>query len=172
MRDFGGVERIKDEIRDVRGITFWDTLSQDLRYGLRSLAGSPGYTAVAVLTLALGIGANTAIFSVIDGVLIKPLPYHDDGALVLLEESAPLRPNPEIGVSIKELHDYREQLQTFDSLVEYHSMSFTLLSHGEPDRVDTGVVSANFFDVLGVKPLLGRTFADADDDLAPSRSSS
>ena len=165
MRDFGGVERVKEEIRDARGITFWDTLSQDLRYGLRSLAKSPGYAAVAVLTLALGIGANTAIFSVIDGVLLKPLPYRDGGSLVLVEESAPLRPNPALGVSIKELRDYREQLQTMDALVEYHQMSFTLLSHGEPDRVDTGVVSANFFDVLGVKPLVGRTFVDRDDDL-------
>jgi len=165
LRDFGGVERVKEEIRDARGITFWDTLSQDLRYGVRSLARNPGYTTIAVLTLALGIGANTAIFSVIDGVLLKPLPYRDGGSLVLLEESAPLQPNPRIGISIKELYDYRAQLETFDSLVEYHSMSFILLSHGEPDRVATGVVSANFFDVLGVQPLLGRTFVDADDDL-------
>jgi predicted permease len=165
LRDFGGVDRVIEEIRDVRGITFWDALAQDVRYGLRALAANPGFALVAVVTLGLGIGANSAIFSVIDGVLLKPLPYREGSRLVLVRESAPLDGQDNIGVSIKEVQDYRQQLTTLQSLVEYHSMSFILLSHGEPDRVDTGVVSANFFDVLGVKPLLGRSFVDADDDL-------
>jgi len=165
LRDFGGVDRVTEEIRDVRGITFWDALAQDARYGLRALAASPGFTLVAVVTLGLGIGANTAIFSVIDGVLLKPLPYREGGRLVLVRQSAPLDGQDNIGVSIKEVQDYRQELATLESLVEYHSMSFILLSHGEPDRVDTGVVSSNFFDVLGVKPLLGRSFVDTDDDL-------
>jgi predicted permease len=119
---------------------------------------------VAVLTLALGIGANTAIFSVIDGVMLKPLPYAAGNRLVLLHQSAPLTAQ-NVGISIKEVMDYRSELRTFEDVVEYHSMSFVLLNRGEPDRVRTGVVSATFFDVLGVKPLLGRTFVDKDDDL-------
>ncbi len=164
-RNFNGVDRVAEEIRDARGVTVWDGLAQDVRYGLRTLARSPGYTLVAVLTLALGIGANTALFSVIDGVLLKPLPYHDDGRLVLVKEAAPLQDRVTVQASIKEVHDLRRELRTFQDIVEYHSMSFTLLSHGEPDRVDTGVVSANFFDVLGVAPLVGRTFVRGDDVL-------
>ncbi len=164
-RNFNGVDRVAEEIRDARGLNLWDGLVQDLRYGLRTLAKSPGYTVVAVVTLTLGIGANTAIFSVIDGVLLKPLPYRDGAGLVLVKEAAPLRGQNDVGVSIKEVRDYRDELQTFQDVVEYHSMSFTLLSHGEPDRVDTGVVSANFFDVLGVKALVGRIFVKGDDVL-------
>src|SRR4051812_7749016 len=89
LRDFGGVDRATEEMRDVRGVTFWDQLVQDAKFGVRTLARSPGYTIAAVFILALGIGANTAIFSVIDGVLLKPLPFRDAGRLVLVRESAP-----------------------------------------------------------------------------------
>ncbi len=165
LRDFGGVSRVREEVLDARGITFWESLWQDMRFGVRMLGRSPGYTAAAVAILALGIGANTAMFSVIYGVLLEPLPYRDDGELVLVEQSMPALDINALNVSIPELTDYRAQLQTVRDLVEYHSMSFTLLSEGEPDRVDTGVVSANFFDTLGVRPLHGRTFAGGDDDL-------
>ena len=165
LRDFGEVTRVKEEVRDSRGMTFWDALQQDVRFGIRTLRRSPAYTIAAVLILALGIGANTAMFSVIDGVLLKPLPFRDGHELVLVQQSAPQTSRPSVGVSIPELYDYRKRLQSVRDLVEYHSMSFTLLNHGDPDRVDTGVVSANFFDVLGVKPLHGRTFIDTDDDL-------
>ena len=165
MRDFGGVGRTREAVRDVRGITFWDTLSQDVQFGLRTLRRSPGYTLAAVTILALGIGANTAIFSVISGVLLKPLPYTDGSRLVLLQQSAPAAGLPTVGISIPEVFDYRSRLQAVQDLVEYHSMSFVLLNQGEPDRVDTGVVSANFFNMLGVKPILGRTFVPSDDVL-------
>jgi putative ABC transport system permease protein len=165
LRDFGEVTRVKEEVRDSRGMTFWDALQQDVRFGIRTLRRSPAYTIAAVLILALGIGANTAMFSVIDGVLLKPLPFRDGHELVLVQQSAPQTSRPSVGVSIPELYDYRRRVQSVRDLVEYHSMSFTLLNHGDPDRVDTGVVSANFFDVLGVKPLHGRTFIDTDDDL-------
>jgi predicted permease len=165
LRDFGGVDRTREEVRDARGITFWDTLSQDVRFGLRTLRRSPGYTVAAILILALGIGANTAIFSVINGVLLKPLPFVDGGRLMLVQQSAPAAGLPTVGVSIPELYDYRSRLRSVQDLVEYHSMSFVLLNQGEPDRVDTGVVSANFFNMLGVKPLLGRTFVPSDDVL-------
>ena len=165
LRDFGEVTRVKEEVRDTRGMTFWDALVQDVKFGVRTLRRSPAYTLAAVLILALGIGANTAMFSVVDGVLLKPLPFRDGHELVLVQQSSPQTNRPAVGVSIPELYDYRQRLKAIRDLVEYHSMSFTLLNQGDPDRVDTGVVSANFFDVLGMKPLHGRTFVDTDDDL-------
>ncbi len=165
LRDFGPVARVREEVRDTRGLTFWDALRQDVRFGIRTLRRAPGYTLAAILILALGIGANTAMFSVIDGVLLKPLPFRDGHELVLVQQAAPQTARPSVGVSIPELVDYRARLTSIRDLVEYHSMSFTLLNQGEPDRVDTGVVSANFFDVLGVRPIHGRAFVDTDDDL-------
>jgi putative ABC transport system permease protein len=138
-------------------------IRQDLQYAMRQLLRYPGFAAAAILTLGLGIGANTAIFSVVSGVLLKPLPYAHGDRLVLIRQSAPLAGRPDAGVSIKELYDYREQARDFDSLVEYHQMNFDLLNRGEPDRVNTGVVSHNFFDELGIAPIAGRTFVEADD---------
>jgi predicted permease len=163
LRSFGPMDKHKADTRDVRGITWFDELSQDIRYGLRSLARSPGYAALAMLTLGLGIGANTAIFSVINGVLLKPLPYEHGDRLVVVRQSAPLSGQAQVGVAIAEYFDYREQAEVFDGLVEYHQMNFDLLNRGEPDRVNTGVVSHNFFELLGIKPILGRSFVAADD---------
>lgn len=140
-----------------------ETLVQDLRYAMRALGKNPGFALLAVLTLGLGIGANTAIFSVINGVLLKPLPYADADRLVLIRQSAPLAGLADTGVSIQEYFDYRDQSDAFEHLVEFHQMNFDLLSHGEPDRVDVGVVSHDFFDVLGIAPVLGRAFVEADD---------
>ena len=164
LRSFGPMEKHKEETRDARGVSWFETLAADLRYGARSLVKRPGYAALAVLTLGLGIGANTAIFSVINGVLLKPLPYEHGDRLVVLQQSRPLSGQPHVGVAIAEYFDYRERASdVFDGLVEYHQMSFDLINRGEPDRVDTGVVSANFFDLLGIKPIVGRTFVATDD---------
>ena len=138
------------------------TLVQDVRFGLRALLKKPGSTVLAMLALALGIGANTALFSAVYGVLLKPLPYSNGPRLVLLEQENKGSLDPRMNISVKELEDYRQQTSSFENLVEYHSMNFILLGR-EPDRVNTGVVSANFFDVLGVKPLLGRTFRPGED---------
>jgi predicted permease len=140
-------------------------LLADARYAIRSLFKSPGFTLATLLTLALGIGANTAIFSLIYGVLLEPLPYAEGGRLVVLEQSAPKADIEELAFSIKEVYDYRDENQTLDGLVEHHAMTFTLLGRSEPERVSTGVVSAEFFDVLGLEPLLGRAFRPEDDDL-------
>ena len=142
-----------------------ETLARDARHGLRALLRSPGYSLAVVLTLGLGIGANTAIFSLVNGVLLRPLPYAGGNELVVARQQALRGGSADIPFSVKEILDYRAQLGTLDGFVEYHGMSFTLLNRGEPDRVLTGVVSANFFDVLGVQPLHGRTFRDGDDDL-------
>jgi putative ABC transport system permease protein len=142
----------------------FDELRADTRFAVRTLLKNRAFALVAIVTLGLGIGANTAIFSVIYGVLLKPLPYAESDRLVLIRQSAPLAGRSDAGVSIKEFFTYRDQATAdFDALVEFHQMNFDLLKRGEPDRVNTGVVSPNFFDVLGIKPILGRSFV-ADDD--------
>ncbi len=141
------------------------TLSQDLRYAIRTIRTNPGYAAIIILTLALGIGANSAIFSIINSVLLQPLPYANGPDLVRVRQEAPASGIENLNLSVSELADYRQQNQSFDNMVEYHTMSFNLLGHGEPERVQTGVVSWNFFDVLGVKPALGRTFSADEDHL-------
>ncbi|MCI0488873.1 MAG: ABC transporter permease [Blastocatellia bacterium] len=143
---------------------FLEMLWHDVRYGARALIKNPGFTALAALTLALGIGANTAIFSVVYGVLLRPLPYENGDQLVVLQQQAPLAGVNNMPFSVKEIADYREQNQTLQGLVEYHSMRFTLLGREEPQRVQTGVVSANFFELIGVKPLMGRSFLPADEE--------
>jgi putative ABC transport system permease protein len=148
-----------------RDATFWDSLTQDTRYGLRALRRSPGYTLAAIVTLGLGIGANTAIFGVVNGVLLHPLPYHDSGRLVRINQDRPLRNQTNIGVAIPEVWDYRKNLTTVSGIVEYHRMNFVLLDNGQADRVAAGVVSSTYFDVFGVKPLYGRTFRESDDVL-------
>jgi putative ABC transport system permease protein len=138
-------------------------LFQDIRYALRVLIKNPGFTTVAIATLALGIGVNTAIFSVVYGVLLRPLPYASGRQLVVLHQTSRKSKGQDIPFSVKEIQDYR-QSHTLDQVVEHHSMVFLLLSKNSAERVQTGVVSANFFEVLGVKPLLGRTFVPADED--------
>jgi predicted permease len=142
----------------------FDQIWNDARFAARTLLKNRAFAALAVLTLGLGIGANTAIFSVIYGVLLKPLPYADSDRLVLIRQSAPLVGRADAGVSVKEFFTYRDQAtQDFEALVEFHQMNFDLLKRGEPDRVNTGVVSPNFFDVLGIRPILGRSFVPEDD---------
>ena len=140
-----------------------DALWKDISFGARALLRNRWYTAIVVVTLGLGIGANTAIFSVITGVLLRPLPYAAGDRLVLVRQSAPLAGVASVVVSIKEYFTYREQARDLEGLVEYHQMTFDLLKRGEPDRVSTGVVSHNFFDLLGIRPIHGRAFVAADD---------
>jgi putative ABC transport system permease protein len=141
----------------------WQMLRQDTRYALRMMRKNLGYTAVAVMTLALGVGVNTAIFSVIHGTLLRPLPYVRGDQLVILRQQALKAGISDLTYSVAEVNDYRQQNHTLSGVVEYHHMQFTLFGRGEAERVQTGVVSANFFDLLGVKPILGRTFLPADD---------
>src|SRR5688572_457904 len=164
-RAFGGVVQAREQVRDARGMTFFEMLRQDLRFGVRTLRREPGYTVAVIAILALGIGANTAMFSVLNGVLLQPLPFSQPGELVLIQQGARNTPIISGNVSIPELFGYRARLTSVRDLVEHHGMSFTLLNQGEPDRVDTGVVSANFFDMLGVRALHGRTFLPGEDAL-------
>jgi predicted permease len=142
-----------------------ESIFQDVRYAVRTLVKRPGFALVVVLTLALGIGANTAIFSVINSVLLQALPYGEDHQLVHLRQPLQLEDVESIGFSAQEIEDYREQSRTLEGVVEYHTLIFGLIGRGQPLRVRSGIVSANFFDVLGVKPLLGRTFLLGEDEI-------
>jgi macrolide transport system ATP-binding/permease protein len=138
-------------------------LIQDLRYGARMLAKSPGFTAVAVLTLALGVGANTAIFSVVYSVLLRPLPYRQPGKLVTLAEGRGKQATPETNSSYPDYLDWTRQAQSFDSLAAYTPNGFTFSGNVAPETVQAGSVTSNFFSTLGVKPALGRDFVAGED---------
>ncbi|HEY6250107.1 MAG TPA: ABC transporter permease [Candidatus Angelobacter sp.] len=161
--DFGNTLRVREQSREAWGWSWLDHLMQDVRYGLRMLRKNPGFTAVAVIALGLGIGANTALFSVVYGVLLKPLPYAQGQDLVVLHQEFTRAGGENVLFSVKEINDYREQTRALAQLEEYHQMSFILLDDKEPSQIRTGVVSAHFFDMLGLKPYLGRFFYDSDD---------
>ena len=163
FRDFGGLGKVKEECRDARGTRLLDNLLQDLGFGFRTLVKRPGFSIAVILVLALGIGATTAIFSAVNGILLQPLPYDFGSQLVVLRQQAPAAGIGSIGFSPKDLGDYRRRTTTLNSIVEYHTMWFVLLGGEHPSRVQTGVVSWDFFDVFGVEPLLGRTFMGSDD---------
>jgi len=139
-------------------------LGQDLRYALRQLRKSPGFTAVAVVTLALGIAANTAIFSVIDVVLVRPLPFGAPDRLVWLNGKMPM--TDEAGVSPPDFRDYRASNRTFDGLAAMgYAPGPANLTGDKPEQVLTTIASANFFDCLGVRPLIGRDFLPTDEQV-------
>ena len=161
---FGQVEGVKDAVRDTWLSRTFETLAQDVRYGLRNTRRTPGFAIVVIVTMALGIGANTGIFSVVNGVLLRPLPYADGDRLVVLHQSRPLAGEDDIGFSATEIADYGAQTAGLEGVAEFHSMWFILLGRSEPERISTGVVSANFFPLLGVQPLYGRTFVPRDDE--------
>jgi putative ABC transport system permease protein len=129
---------------------------QDVRYALRSLRKTPGFTVVAVLTLALGIGANTAIFSVVDAVLLRPLPFRAPNRLVMVWERRPQRDH--VVASYPDFRDWRDRSRSFDGMAAFSAWTHNLTGAGSPERVESAVVSTNFFDVLGVTPSIGRAF--------------
>ena len=140
------------------------TLWQDLNYGLRMLAKSPGFAAIAILTLALGIGANTALFSVVNGVLLNPLPYPDPNQVVSVASVAP--GFGEASISYPDYLDWMRDNHSFSSLAAYKSfLDFNLLGQGEPQRVSADRVTANFLPTLGLTPSIGRNFTPAEDQL-------
>ena len=139
-------------------------LRQDAGFALRMMRRNLGFTLASIVTLALGIGATTAIFSVVHAVLLKPLPYAHGERLVVLSEEAPPTGITTTAFSVPEMKDLRSRNRSLDGLVEYHNMSFILLGRAEPQRVETGVVSWNYFGLFGVKPLLGRDFTPEDEN--------
>ncbi|HEV2352328.1 MAG TPA: ABC transporter permease [Terriglobia bacterium] len=162
LRELGGEDQIKEECRDMRQVHYIENLVQDVHYGLRQLRRNPGFTAVAVLTLALGIGANTAIFSVVNAVVLRPLPYPQSNRLVWIAEVIPSF-NAELAAGADYL-DWRDQNKTFEGMTAYDpAASFNLTGRGTPERVHAAQVSANFFPTIGVTPKLGRSFTREED---------
>ncbi|HEX4632126.1 MAG TPA: ABC transporter permease [Chthoniobacterales bacterium] len=138
-------------------------LKQDLRYGLRMLLKNPGFTAIAVLALALGIGANSAIFSVVNGLLLRPLPYKSPEQLVVIWENATHLGFPKNTPSPANFLDWQKQATVFAAMGAFAERTFNLTGVGEPERLEGRRVSANLFDLLGVKPIVGRSFVQDDD---------
>ena len=139
-----------------------NSLWMDIRYAARMLAKNPGFTLIAVLTLALGIGANTALFSVVNGVLLNPLPYPNPSRLVAVAEKFP--PFPEASIAYPNFLDWVRMNHTFESLAAYRHTNFNLAGFGEAQRLNTVELSASFFPMLGVKPVIGRDFTPQDDE--------
>jgi predicted permease len=163
LRAFGGVEQKKELCRDADPLRWLEDLIQDLRYGLRQLRRNPGFTAVAVITLALGIGATTAIFSVVDGVLLKPLPYPRADRLVDVEETAPGLHLSHLRMGAAFYFIYREGSRTFEDVGLYRDDSVTVTGLGAPEHLAAVFVTDGVLPILGVRPLVGRWFTRADD---------
>src|SRR5580765_6471153 len=160
-RQFGNLTRLKERGHDERTMRFAEDVTRDIRHAARGLWRSPGFSLAVILTLALGIGGNTAVFSVVDQLLLRPLPYPDGDQLVVVEET--VGANPHADVSPANWLDWQRESRTFRRFAAWRSWSFTLTGTGEPRRVNAQQVSSEFFPLLGVAPLLGRTISDEDD---------
>ncbi len=162
-RAFGGMEQTKEIYRERRGLPIVETVWRDLRYALRSLRKSPGFTAVAVMTLALGIGANTAIYSVVHAVLLRPFPYKDPERLMMLQETdARQNVGHDGSTSYRNFELWKAQSRTFEDMTIFYKPGWgvqTLTAGGEPEKVQGAFVAANFFTMLGVAPVFGRTIS-------------
>ena len=159
----GGVTQAAEEVRDRRGIPWIENLVADLRYAVRALRHSPAFTAVVVITLALGIGANTAIFSVVRGVLLKPLPHRDGGRLLYLRQSMDGPAGENIDFSVPEIADFRAATPALAGIAEYSPWSVILEGDHDASRIDVGLVTGNFFDVMGLSAVIGRVTRPSDD---------
>jgi len=160
--EFGGAERVKEECREARGVHVLETLFRDLRYALRALRRSPGFTIVAALTLGIGIGANSAIFSVINGVLLKPLPYPHPEELIDLHLTAPGVNFPDADPAPFLYFTYREQGRSFQSVGLYRWNTQSVTSLTEPEEAQCLNVTAEVLPMLGLQPALGRWFSERD----------
>src|SRR6266542_3692312 len=166
LRSFGGVERVKEESRDERGVRFLEEVWQDLRYGGRMLWKNPGFTLVAVITLALGIGANTAIFSVVNAVLLRPLPFAEPERLVMVWlKGSEAAGGDRASLPVADLLDWRAQNRSFESVGAFRNIAiaYNYIGGESPERVRATGVTANFFTTLGAQPALGRTFQSDDE---------
>ena len=161
LRDFGGATQAKEAYRTQRALPFLGTLAQDIRFAWRQLRRSPGFTVTAVLTLALGIGGNTAVFSIVNGVLLNPLPFPDSEQLVGLHES---KPNFENGsISYPNFLDWRNNNHSFSWMAVARGSSFTMTGRGDAEQLNADFISSGYFSLLGVRPILGREFMQTED---------
>jgi putative ABC transport system permease protein len=161
LRSFGNFDIMRDAAYGVRGGGLMETFLQDVRYGARVLAKHKGFTAVAVITLALGIGANTAIFSVVNELLLRPLPYRDAERLVMLWEVAP-NGRHQNNTSRGNFLAWRDQSKSYEGMAAFSDWRINLTGTGDPEEVSAQLASPNLFRVLGVEPMLGRTLTEED----------
>ena len=165
LRKFGNVTRIKEDTWEVWSFVWLEQLWQDIRFGLRMLRRDPGFTAVAVLTLALGIGANTAIFSMVNSVLLRPLAYREAQQLYLVREIIPelSQTYPTLPANLPNFRVWQRECHSFAEVAIVEPLDMTLTGYGEAEQISGGRASANLFDVLGIVPELGRTFLPQED---------
>ena len=168
IRALGNVTYRKEEVRDTRGTRWIEELASDCRFAWRSLRHARGFTTTVVLTLALGLGANTAMFTLLRGTLLRPLPNRDGQRLVYVRQSAVGPQREDELFSVPEIADYRAQTHTLGAIAEYSSAVPFILTgdDGAPVRVRVGVVSGNYFDVMGLQPVAGRLIGTSDDGAA------
>src|SRR5262247_2821011 len=171
-RQFGNQTWLKETSRDMWSFRSLETLAQDIRYNLRIMVRNPGFTAVVVLTLMLGIGVCTAVFSVVHAVMLKPLPYRDSDRLCVLWKSVPKKGLERDWTSYPAFKDWKEQNHAFEDMALFlrpEGAQVTLRNGDQAEKIQAAVVSANFFTVMGIAPVIGRTFSPEDgngEDLA------
>ncbi len=168
-REFGNVLLVQETTRDMWGWAWLERFAQDLRFGLRMLAKSPAFTIVAVLTLGLGIGANAAIFSVVYGVLLRPLAYRDAGRIALVFMNFSPQNSPRGNLSLADYFDWKARNRSFDAIGLYANGVQEITGNGTPEQVISAHVTANFFSLLGGVPQLGRTFVEGEDQGSSAR---
>jgi predicted permease len=159
--EVGGIDRLKEQVHEVQAGNWLHSIASDCRYGVRQLRKNPGFAAVAILTLALGIGANTALFSVVNGVLLNPLPYPHPEELVSIAQKLP--PFEQFAISYPDFLDWTRMNRTFQALAAYRQNNFNLTGSGEAQHLKATQVSASFLPLLGVNPLIGRNFLAEED---------
>lgn len=165
-REFGPLTQIVEESRDARGVMWLANAWQDIKYGIRLMRRTPGFAAAAILTVAIGIGATTAMFSVVYGVVLQPLPYREPDRLVNLWSTAITRGLPRANVGMANVCDWRARNHVFEDIAALRAVAnFNLTGQGEPERLNGSRVSSNLFPVLGVTPLVGRTFTEDEDEI-------
>ncbi|MBO0724331.1 MAG: ABC transporter permease [Blastocatellia bacterium] len=162
LRSFGGVERVKEESRDARGVRLLEEIWHDFRFGARMLLKQPGFTLIAVITLALGIGANTAIFSVVNAVLLNAVPYYEPQRLLWVTEAQDGR-DFVFGAGVESYLNWQAQSQVFEHLVAFNRGRLDLTGRGEPERLEILSVTANVFPALGLAPQVGRAFTPEEE---------
>jgi predicted permease len=166
-RAFGNVMQSEERFYESHRWLWLDHFRQDVRYGARTLRKSPGFAVIAILTLAIGIGANTALFSVVNGVLLNPLPYPEPDRLVALYARA--KEFEKFSISYPNFLDWSRENHSFSSLAAFRGETFTMTGVGEPERLDANMVSPTFFPLLGVNPVLGRNFEEKENQLGAAR---
>jgi putative ABC transport system permease protein len=162
-KQLGNVMLLQEQSREQWGFTFLESIFQDLRYGSRGLRNSPGFSAVALLTLALGIGATTAIFSIVYAVLLRPLPFKDSQRIVSISTVSSMFPEFRLGQAIPNLNDIKARAKSFENIATYQLKTLTLTGSGEPEEIAAAGVSSNFLDVFSVHPMMGRAFLPSDE---------